>query len=712
MATQTHYRACHLCEAICGLEITTDQGDIVSIKGDKNDPLSEGHICPKAVALQDIHDDPDRLRLPMIRNGEEWKQASWDEAFSVVVEKLHDIYQSHGVDAIGIYQGNPSIHNYGIMTHAGHFLGHIKTKNRFSATSVDQLPHQLIAYLMYNHQLIVPIPDIDNTDFFLMLGANPMASNGSLMTVPNFRGRLKKLQKRGGQLIVIDPRVTETAELADQHCFIRPGSDAAFLMGFLKHLIESNKIRLRHLENALIGWDKVTEFVQQFEWSAITAFTSINETTIKQLADQFFAADSAVIYGRMGCSTQSFGSLCQWLIQLINIATGNLDREGGALLPLPAFDPITLPMSRPGNFSRWKSRVRELPEFGGELPVSALAEEIQTPGERQIRALVTVAGNPVLSTPNGVQLDKQLEQLDFIVSVDPYLNETTRHAHVILPPTSPLEHDHYDMIFHAFAVRNTTRYSEALFEKPEGSLHDWEIFTELGKRWAAKTDKPTKPDMRPDEMLDFALQAGPYGSMQQHEQGLSLQKLKDSPSGIDLGALKPGLLDRIPAKAADANEGSSKGQINCVPEELESDLSRLLQKINGDQAELLLIGRRHVRSNNSWMHNYQRLVKGKPRCTLMMHPTDAARYDLNEGDDALVATRVNELKVPVEITDKIMPGVISIPHGWGHNRAGTKLGIASSRPGVSANDLTDDQDVDAVSGNAVLNGVPVIIRKA
>ncbi|MGB1557483.1 MAG: molybdopterin-dependent oxidoreductase, partial [Oceanococcaceae bacterium] len=484
--TEIRFGACNLCEAICGLEFHLRDGEIQAIKGDAEDPLSRGHICPKAVALKDIYNDPDRLRRPLRRRGEDWEEIDWDTALDEVADRLVAIREAHGPNAIGAYLGNPSVHNYGTLTHSGQFLGPLKTRNRFSATSVDQLPHQLVALWMYGHQLLVPISDIDHCQFFLVLGANPMASNGSLMTVPDFRQRLKDLQARGGRMVVIDPRRTETAAVADAHHFIRPGTDAALLAALLNTLFEEGLAQPGRLAAFTEGLDAVREAIRPFSAEKAAEVTGIAADSIRQLARDFAAADGAACYGRMGVSTQAYGGLCQWLIQLINIATGNLDRPGGVLFTRPAVDLIGGPRSRPGHYNRWRSRVSQLPEFGGELPASTMAEEISTPGEDQIRAMVTIAGNPVLSTPNGRQLDAALEQLDFMVSVDLYLNETTRHADIILPPTSGLEHDHYDLIFHIFAVRNTARYSPALFDKPEGAMHDWEIFNALGERINAR----------------------------------------------------------------------------------------------------------------------------------------------------------------------------------------------------------------------------------
>ncbi len=702
MTKTLHHRACHLCEAICGLTIETEtQSDgsqqILSIKGDAQDSFSNGHICPKAVALQDIQHDPDRIRQPMRRVGSEWQAIEWEEAFALVAERLADIQARHGQNAVAVYQGNPSVHNYGLMTHSNYFLGQLKTRNRYSATSVDQLPHHLTSHLMYGHGLLIPIPDIDHTDFMLILGGNPLASNGSIMTVPNVEKRLKAIKARGGKVVVVDPRRSETASIADQHIFVRPGGDAALLFGVLNTLFEEGLTRTSHLP--IDGIEEVRKAVADFTAEAMSVRCGVPAETIRQLARDFSGADKAVCYGRMGVSTQVFGTLCQWVVQLINLVTGNLDRVGGVLCTEPAVDLVATTSG--GHFNRWQSRVSGLPEYAGELPVSALAEEMLTPGEGQIRALVTVAGNPVLSTPNGRQLEQALDGLEFMLCIDFYINETTRYADLILPPTAPLEHDHYDTTFNVFAVRNVTRFNEPVLAKPAGALHDWEIFVGLAKPFAAKTETVLKPTMEPAQMIDMGLRFGLYGDKSEHQ--LSVAKLREHPHGIDLGALKPNLLERLktPSKT-----------VLAAPDILLNDLARFAAQPAPKADELVLIGRRHVRSNNSWMHNYHRLVKGKPRHQLLMNPQDMASRALTDGQLVSVRSRVGMIEVEAVGSDEMMQGVVSLPHGWGHGRPGVQMAIASAQPGASANDLTDERQLDVLSGNAALNGVPVVVAAA
>ena len=683
--TKTIYRACNLCEAICGLAIEIAGDKIIRIRGDEADPFSRGHICPKAIALKDIHEDPDRLRLPQHKVDGAWHTIAWDDAYALAASRIAEVINANNNDAVAFYAGNPNVHNVGHLLNIPPLAKLVRSKNIYSASSVDQLPQQLVSYLMFGHQFLIPIPDIDHTDYFLLLGANPIASNGSMMTVPDVAGRLKAIQTRGGKVVVIDPRLTETAEVASEHHFIRPGSDAAFLAALLNTIVANKKIA----DDRLLGLDIALAAITDFTPEAVAKFVGIDAANIKRIAYEFASAKSAVCYGRMGTTTQAYGSVNQWLIYLINIITDNCDRVGGALLTTPLM-PITGRGTSSGGHARWHSRVRGLAETNGELPVSTMAAEMLTAGEGQVRALITVAGNPVLSTPNGHQLDRALSQLDFMLSIDIFINETTRHADLILPPTSALNHDHYDSVFNAFAVRNTARMNNAIWQRPDDERYDWEIFAGIGERLAGLLNRPYKAPPSVHDVVAMATANSPF-------QQVSMAALQAAEHGLDLGALKPSLYERL--------ETFDK-KIHCAPDVLLADIPRLRKAMSENaDATLKLIGRRHVRSNNSWMHNAHRLVKGKPRHQLLMHPSDMAVRNIQNQTMVRVATRVGEVSVEVESSTNIMPGVISLPHGFGHLRDGVKLQIAQQHAGVSANDLTDDYLIDAVSGNAVLNGV-------
>jgi anaerobic selenocysteine-containing dehydrogenase len=714
MNDSVHYRSCNLCEAICGIEITSAGDQHLNIRGDKDDPFSRGYICPKAVALQDFHYDKDRLKRPVRRTTRGWERISWNEAFNEVAKNLKRIRAQQGRNSIATYLGNPTVHNYGALLFAPSFLRSLRTRNKFSATSVDQLAHHLASFLMFGHQLLIPIPDVDRTKFFLILGANPAVSNGSLMTAPGMNRRLEEIRKGGGKVVLIDPRHNETARFADRHLFIRPGTDVLLLLALLHVVFEE---KLTQPAPFAKGMETAASLVTEFPPERVASITGIESDQIRALAREFAAAESAVCYGRIGLSTQEFGGVCQWLINVLNIVTANLDRPGGAMFTLPAFDPVSAPesLAARGSFARFHSRVRKLPEFSGELPVAALAEEILTEGDGQVKAFVTLAGNPVLSTPNGRELDRALASLEFMVSIDCYINETTRHAHIILPPTSPLERGHYDLAFHLLAVRNTAKFSPPLFERSAESRHDWEILLELETRMkhdgfvGSVKRKLGKQFFTPERILDLGLRFGPYGArLNPFSKGLTFRKVQKAVHGIDLGPLTPCLPDRL--KTTDK-------KIDLTPEVLVKDVERVKSRFLNEapydsNGHLLLIGRRQLRSNNSWLHNSERLVKGnpaKPQCTVLMHPTDAANRDLLDGQNVVVRSRVGSIVLPVEISEEIMRGVVSIPHGWGHDRAGNQQAVAQQHAGASINDLTDQQAVDALCGTAAFNGTAVTV---
>lgn len=698
---QTHLRTCNLCEAMCGIEIKHDGKKVLSIKGDKNDPFSKGYICPKATALQDLHEDPDRLRHPVERTAHGWEEISWPDALNKVATGIASVQKKHGKNALGIYLGNPNVHNLGGMLTIKHLLTSIKTRSRFSATSVDQLPHHIVSMHLFGHMLRIPVPDVNRTEHMLIIGGNPLASNGSIMTAPNMRQKLKDIQARGGKVVVIDPRRTETADIASEHHFIRPATDVLLLLAMLDEIYVqgyADKVRAKNNRAAALApeIERIADFAKDYSAKSVADITGISASEIKRLVKEFCEAKSSVCYGRMGVSVQEFGLLSQYLIMLINIVTGRLDEVGGLMFPNPAVDVVS--NSGPGYLGKRHSRVSNLPDFNGDYPVVAMADEMLVEGAGQLKGFMTVAGNPVLSTPNGEKLDEAFASLDFMVAIDYFVTETSRHAHIILPPVSPLERDHYDLTFNNFAVHNVAKYSKALFRKKRDEKHDWQIYLELAKRLNKKAPLATKVErllikaLGPKFLLGQGLRRGPY-------KGMTLNKLKKNPHGIDLGSLKPMLPQALKHKDK---------QIHLNVDFYQADLERVQAMMQDyDDKQILLIGRRHVRSNNSWLHNSYRLVKGKPRCTLMLHPETAKEYGIEDGQDVKVTSRVGSVTIVAEVTDELMPRVVSIPHGWGHSRKGVKQRIAWAHAGVSVNDLTDDTLIDQLSGNAAVNGVPV-----
>ncbi len=700
--TGTRLGVCNLCEAICGLEITVDNGEITGIRGNDADPLSRGHLCPKGVALADVYNDPDRIRRPIRRTGRGadavWTEISWDEALDAVADNFAAAINKDK-DALGIYLGNPNAHSLGAMTHGFEMIKTFKTRNKFSASSVDQIPHMFVGMLQFGHQLLLPVPDIDRTQYLLVFGANPMASNGSLWTVPDFPNRVRELKARGGKLVVFDPRRTETAKVATEHQFVRPASDAVVLMAMVNTLLEEGLTSpAAYLDNL----DKLRDAIADFTPEYAASVSGVPADDIRRIAREFAGAESAAAYGRMGLSTQGFGSIAQWAINLMNMLTGNLDREGGALFSEPAIDVLTNGLLGKGHYDVWQSRVRGAPEFGGELPVSVFSEEIETPGEGQIKAVLTIAGNPALSTPDGRRLANAFETLDFMASVDFYLNETTRHADVILPPTSHLERDHYDLALQLFNTRNTARFTPGLYEKPAGAMHDWEIFREIASRTNARLHKKkplakrvverARMAMSPTAIVTLLLITGRRTTM---------GALRKNPAGVDLGPLRPTLPGRLQTK---------NKRIDLAPAPLVADLDRLRTALPVPaEGELVLIGRRHKSDCNSWMHNSERLTRGKARHQLLMNPADLEARGITDGDRVRVTSRVGSVEVEVVGADDMMRGVVSLPHGYGHQVEGTRLGHASTVAGVSINDLTDPERLD-VSGNAALSGVPVTVE--
>ncbi|WP_201567072.1 molybdopterin oxidoreductase family protein [Psychrobacter immobilis] len=697
---QTHFRTCNLCEAMCGIVIKHDGDKVLSIKGDKDDPFSQGYICPKATALQDLHEDPDRLRQPVERTANGWKEISWPEALDKVAAGIQTVQKKYGKNALGIYLGNPNVHNLGGMLTVKHLLTSIKTRSRFSATSIDQLPHHIVCMHLFGHMLRIPVPDVNRTQYMLIIGGNPLASNGSIMTAPNMRQKLKDIKARDGKVVVIDPRRTETADIASEHHFIRPATDVLLLLAMLNEIYlqgYADKARTNNRASALAPEiARLADFAKDYSAESVASITGITAPEIKRLVKEFCEAESSVCYGRMGVSVQEFGLLSQYLIMAINIVSGRLDEVGGLMFPNPAVDVVN--NSGPGYLGKRHSRVSNLPDFNGDYPVVAMADEMLVEGEGQLKGFITVAGNPVLSTPNGEKLDEALAKLDFMVSFDYFVTETSRHANIILPPVSPLERDHYDVTFNGFAVHNVAKYSPALFAKQKDAKHDWQIYLELAERLDKKAPLATKVERRlvkalgPKVILDQGLKRGPYYHM-------SLRKLKKHPHGMDLGPLKTMLPQALKHKDK---------QIHLNVDFYQADLKRVQDMMKQyDDKQILLIGRRHVRSNNSWLHNSHRLVKGKPRCTLMLHPETAENHSIKDGQEVKVTSRVGHVTIVAEVTDELMPGVVSIPHGWGHGRKGVKQKIAQAHAGVSVNDLTDDTLIDQLSGNAAVNGVPV-----
>ncbi|OBB88874.1 molybdopterin-dependent oxidoreductase [Mycolicibacterium peregrinum] len=737
--TCTALRICPFCEATCGLTLTISDGRVTGARGDRDDVFSAGFICPKGASFGELDNDPDRLTHPLVRRDGVLTESTWDEAYAVITERLGAVIAEHGGSSVGVYLGNPNAHTVAGSLYAPLIIKGLGTRQVFSASTLDQMPKHVALGLMFGSPVAFTVPDLDRTDYLVIIGANPMVSNGSLATAADFPGKLRALRKRGGKLVVIDPARTQTAKLADRHLAPRPGTDAALLFAVVHVLFEEDLVDLGRLAEHVTGIEEVRALADEFSPEAVETACGVGAEEIRDLARELAAAPTAAVYGRIGTSTVEFGTIGSWLVDVINILTGNLDRPGGAMFALGAAAPAPRP-PKPGRgfrIGRWASRVSGYPEALSELPAAALAEEIDTAGEGQIKAMITIAGNPVLSAPDGDRLDKALDSVDFMLSVDPYLNETTRHADVILPPPPPSQSAHFDVALNNLAVRNNVRYSAPALpldgrpDEPEilsrlalilygigadgdPALVDAQVIATTLAKEVANPDSPVAGrDVAEltamlydgpgyERRLDMMLRVGPYGdAFGAKPDGLTMERLKANPHGIDLGPLRP----RIPEILR-----TPSGQIELAPEPIVTDVARLRDALARSAGGFLLIGRRHLRSNNSWMHNLPALSGGSNRCTLQIHPDDAA--DLGLTDIAVIKGPGGELMAPIEVDDGMRRGVVSLPHGWGHDRSGTGQRLAASHPGANVNQLNDGTHLDPLSGTAVLNGIPVDIAPA
>jgi len=721
-------RACNLCEACCGLELHVEGNKILSVRPDDADPLSEGYACPKGIAIADVHHDPDRVRQPMRRTPSgDFEPVSWEVALAEATRGLADVQRRHGKDAVALYIGNPVVHDHAAALVRAGLMAALGSRNCYSAGSQDTSPRFAASWYLYGSSFATPIPDLERTDYLLCIGANPVVSNGSLLTAPNMRARLRRLRARGGRLVVVDPRRSETAREADEHVAILPGGDAALLLGMVRVLLDEDRVDRAAIDALASGFAAVEARVRRLDRVALAASSGLSWETITRLAREFASAPTSAAYARIGVCNNRFGTLASWATDVLNLVAGRLGAAGGSMFSTPAVDPSRL-SGIPGfdGHGRFHSRVRGLPETLGDLPAACLAEEIEALGNGQVRGLLTFAGNPVLSVPNGTRLDAALEQLEFQVSVDIYLNETTRHADLVLPPAWALAEDHYDLIFAPVAVRNFARWSPPAVEPEPGERADWEILLALAEGlgggltgvrpldWLLKGAAKLGWQATPNHLLDLLLRTGTHGDgflpralrFGRFREGLSLQALREMPHGADLGPLEPGVARRVLHR-------DRRVHVSAGPFLAAFDRWASLPAAGAPaEGELLLIGRRDLRTNNSWMHNVPSLVSGRERCVLLVHPDDAGRAGVADGEMAILESRVHRGPVPVRLSEDMRPGVVSLPHGWGHASAARYLRTAGSRPGVSFNDWSDDAETEDTVGQSILNGVRVTLRKA
>ena len=729
------YRTCPLCEAMCGLELEIEGDRVTRVRPDDADVWSKGYVCPKGATIPALHADPDRLRTPLLRDGTSYREATWDEAFGRCAELLGGVLERHGKSAVSCYIGNPTAHNFSLARYVGLFMGLSQLPVIYSAGTVDQWPKNVACMLMYGHMWWIPTPDVRRTRYWMILGGNPQASQGSLLACPDLLGEIDRIRARGGKTVVVDPRRTGTADRADEWVPIVPGTDAALLLAICNVLFAEGLVQLGDLDGLVNGVDEIRVAAAEFTPERVAATCRIPADTIRRLAREIAGAPSAAVYGRIGLCNQEFGTIASALIDVVNVLTGNFDRPGGLMFGNPiAWSVNSLPNPEFAGgleFGRWKTRVRGAPEVLGQAPLSCMAEEIATPGEGQIKALITIAGNPAISAPDAGRLDEALPQLECMISVDNYLNETTRHAHVILPGLSPLEQPHFDDLIAMWQVRSTGNYSAPVFPPEHGRPVEWEILLKLGALAGGMTlDQidvaaiddgyfmalamaqgidaskilPLYEGRGPERLLDLQIRSGPFGDRYgERPDGLTLQHFVDAPHGLDLGPLVPRLREIL---------ATASGKVELAPPYIMADVPRLRARLDRPLDRLLLVSRRHLRSNNSWMHNLEPLVRGRDRCTLLVHPDDARAHALADGALARVTSEAGSIVVPVQVSDEMMPGVVSLPHGWGHDKDGIRLGVARRHAGVNSNILSPGRLVDPLSNNAVVNGIEVEVAPA
>jgi anaerobic selenocysteine-containing dehydrogenase len=726
----THLRSCHLCEAMCGVSVHVEGGRVTRVRPNPEDVWSHGYLCPKGTTLGHLQNDADRLRAPMVRNGATWREVSWDEAFARCEEIIHGILERHGRSALAARTGNAVGRSSTLSRYVAAF-SQLARITRYTSSVVDQQPKNLACQLMYGDAWKMAVPDIARTDYFLVMGANPAESKGSILSFPDVLAEIERIRQRGGRTVVIDPVRTRTAKRADEWIPIVPGSDALFLLAMAQVLFADDLIDLGRLEEHVNGVERLGEICREFTPESVAAVCGIPAETIRRLAHELSAAPTAAVYGRIGLCTQEFGTLASWLTDVIAILTGHFDTPGGLMFANPVAPFMEIFPIRPFSAGSFHSRVRGAPEVLGEVPAACLAEEIDTPGEGQLKGLITLGCNPVVSAPDSDRLDAALPLLEGMISIDLYRNETTRHADVVFPATPAFEQPYSDVWSWIYALRSGIKYNEPLLPSPPDWVPEWQILLRLGAlcagmtndeidikqlddayfttlcTWADLDPDPileASPEPGPKRIIDMTIRTGPWGDrFGERPDGITLETVLAAPNGLDFGPAIPRLPQMLETES---------GKIELAPDYIVADIPRLRGLLERNRPSLVLVGRRHARSLNSWMHNVEVLVKGKDRCTLQIHPDDASRTGLSHAGLAKVSNDTGSVTVTVEVSDDITPGVVSLPHGWGHDRDGTQMDVAKRHAGVGSNVVSPGDLLDTISGNAVLNGIPVRVEPA
>lgn len=717
----TKYGICPICGSSCGLIVEMENGAIQQITGDQQDPHSRGYTCPKGRSLKYQHVDPDRVLHPLKKENGDWREVSWDEALGDIASRIADMRKRYGPDSLAVYAGDGTTHSYETLFAIAAFVLGLGIKNMYTANSMDALPRLFASMLLYGNSGILPIPDVKRTDYFLILGSNPVVTNGSVMTAPGFARYIKDIQERGGKVVVVDPRRSETAAIADEHHFIRPESDVLFLLSLMNVIFEEKRDRPGKLNKWIRGYEALRKRALEYTPERVEASTGIPVDEIRGIAREFAAAPSAVCYGRMGTCAQSFGSTASAFIDILNIITGNMDRPGGAMFTTPVIDVVSLmsALGINGAFAKNRTRVSGMPDFNGEMPCAALAEEIEAPNG--IRALIVAGGNPAVAVPDSARLTRAFSKLDLMVSLDPHINATSCHAHYILPPAIGLEHEIFPMMSYATAIHNAAKWAPPVLDPPPTVKYDAEILSELLCRILCHQNAIPQPvekgllklgkNLKGIELIKALMELGPYGRLRSKPGGrerLTLSKLKASPHGIELGPLEP-RLDKILGR---------KGRINLMPDILKNEFSRIAESADNFKYEhddcdtLILTSRRQLRFFNTSLHNIEKLATGPDQCTLEINSEDASARGLSTGDTAIIETANGAEEYIVEVTDGIMPGVISIPFGWNGRQPAARQKILNANPGTNVNTITNPSRIDPVSAMTAFNGTRVRIRKS
>jgi len=719
----TKYGICPICGSACGLVVEIEDGRITKVTGDREDPHSRGFVCPKGRSLKHQHTDPDRVVEPIRRDGDSWSPVGWDEAIGDIADRIVKVQKKYGRDSLAMYVGDGATHSYKALMATAAFVGATGTKNLYTANSMDTLPRMLASKLFYGNSGVLPIPDVERTGYLLVIGSNPVVSNGSVMTAPGFARYIRDIQKRGGKVVVVDPRRNETAEKSGEHYFIRPETDVFFLLALMNVIFEEKLDRPGALKSRIRGYAALKRRARDFTPERASRLTGIPAGNIRRIAREFSGADTAVCYGRMGTCAQVFGTTASMLVDVLNVITGNFDRPGGAMFTTPAIDmsSVMKAIGMTGAHGKNHTRVSGLPDFNGEMPCAALAEEIEA--SNGIRALVVVGGNPAVSIPNTARLVSAFGKLEIMVSLDPHVNATSCHADYILAPAIGLEHEIYPVMAYATAVHNVAKWAPRVIDPPPGVKYDSEILGELICRVAGgHTPFPRIVSgglssigsaIEGRELLKLLIALGPHGRLsriaRREGEALTLEDLEKKPHGIWLGQLEPGIDRQL----------GRRGKINLMPKVLRGEFDRINEfgetiERQGDAAgedTMILISRRQLRFFNTSLHNINNLATGPEQCVIEINPADAKGRKIKTGDTVKVETDNGTAEIEAEVSDRVMPGVVSIPFGWNGPQPAAQQEVLNRHPGTNVNTITDQSRIDPVSAMTAFNGTRVRVMK-